>query len=100
LGVMYRIPVGWSAEPGQIAASLLPAFGGLVSRPPRNRSVQRELARLVAARQAVAKLVVADPVYVPIFERIEAEIASEAAKLIEANPLASARAIVAARRVS
>ena len=97
---MYRIPVEWSAEPGQIAGSLLPAFGSLVCRSPLNRSAQRDLARLVAARQAVAKLVVADPVYVPIFERIEAEIASEAAKLIEADPLASARAIVAARRVS
>ena len=78
----------------------MPAFGSLVCRSPLNRSAQRDLARLVAARQAVAKLVVADPVYVPIFERIEAEIASEAAKLLEADPLASARAIVAARRVS
>jgi hypothetical protein len=96
---MYQIPVGWSAGPGQIAASLLPAFGGSISCPPRNRRERRDLARLVAARQAIAKLVVADPVYAPIFERMEAEIALEAAKLIEASPLASARAIVASRRI-
>ena len=98
MGVVYRIPVRWSFEPGQMAGSLLPAFGDLVSRTAGNRSVNRDLARLRAARQTVAKLVVADPVYVPIFERIEAEIASEEARLTDADPLASARAI-AARRV-
>jgi len=81
-----------------MAASLLPAFGDLVSRPIGKRRVHRDLARLRAARLTVAKLVVADPVYVPIFERIEAEIASEEARLMDADPLASARAIVAARR--
>ena len=98
MGVVYRIRAGWSFEPGQIAGSLLPAFDDLVSRPSRNRSVPRDLARLRAARESVAKLVVADPVYVPVFERIEAEIASEEARLNDSDPLASARAIVAARR--
>lgn len=54
----------------------------------------------MSARQVMAKLVVADPIYISIFERLEAEIALEAAKLIEADPLVSARAIVAARRDS
>lgn len=98
MGGVYRIPVRWSFEPGQMAGRLLPAFDDLASRTSRNRSVRRDLARLMAARQTVAKLVVADPVYVPIFERIEAEIASEEARLTDANPVASARAIVAARR--
>jgi hypothetical protein len=80
-----------------MAASLLPALGDFESRTSRNPIVRRDLARLMAARQTVAKLVVADPVYVPIFERIEAEIASEEARLTDADPLASARAIAAAK---
>ena len=79
MGGVYRIPVRWSFEPGQMAGRLLPAFDDLASRTSRNRSVRRDLARLMAAR-------------------IEAEIASEEARLTDADPVASARAIVAARR--
>lgn len=49
---------------------------------------------LVRLRAAVAKLVVENPVYAPIFERLEIEIAS-----LEANdPVARARAILSAHK--
>ncbi len=48
------------------------------------------LRRLYAARAKVARAVVADPVYAPIFERLEREIAAREATDI----LARARAIV------
>jgi len=54
---------------------------------------QSMLDRLKAARATVAELVVKDAIYAPIFARLEAEIAAEEAK---GDPLAHARAIVAA----
>lgn len=51
------------------------------------------LERLKAARAKVARMVVADPVYAPIFERIEADIAELEA--IAANDVvARARALI------
>lgn len=51
-----------------------------------------DLQRLYAARETAAKLVLADPVYSPIFQRIEKEIAlAEAAA--HGDALACARAI-------
>ncbi|OWY04709.1 hypothetical protein B6V75_00715 [Thioclava sp. F1Mire-8] len=51
------------------------------------------LERLKVARAKVARMVVADPVYAPIFERIESDIAELEA--IAANDvLARARALV------
>ncbi|OOY20415.1 hypothetical protein BMI86_07625 [Thioclava sp. DLFJ5-1] len=51
------------------------------------------LERLKAARAKVARMVVADPVYAPIFERIESDIAELEA--IAANEVvARARALV------
>ncbi|MAQ36862.1 hypothetical protein [Thioclava sp. F28-4] len=51
------------------------------------------LERLKAARAKVARMVVADPVYAPIFERIESDIAELEA--IAANDVvARARALV------
>ncbi|UVK39957.1 hypothetical protein LHFGNBLO_001372 [Mesorhizobium sp. AR10] len=55
------------------------------------------MARLRKAHSTVAKLVIADPVYLPIFDRLEAEIATTEAKLISGDPIAKARAIAAAR---
>jgi len=52
------------------------------------------LARLLAARETVAQLMVEDAVYAPIFARLEAEIAAEEAK---GDPIARARAILAAQ---
>lgn len=52
------------------------------------------LDRLKAARATVAALVVEDPIYAPIFARLETEIAVEEAR---GDPLARARAIVAAQ---
>lgn len=52
------------------------------------------LARLKAARATVAALMVEDDVYAPIFVRLEAEIAAEEAR---GDPIARARAIVAAQ---
>ncbi|MFB9984353.1 hypothetical protein ACFSQQ_16495 [Mesorhizobium kowhaii] len=53
------------------------------------------LGRLKAARATVAKLVVEDAIYAPIFARLEAEIAAEEER---GDPIARARAIVAAQR--
>ena len=55
----------------------------------------RMLERLKAARVTVAALVVEDAVYAPIFARLEAEIAAEEAR---GDPVAHARAIIAAGR--
>ncbi len=52
---------------------------------------QRLLARLYSVRETVAWLVTQDPVYVPLFERIEADIAVEEAR---GDIVAHARAIV------
>ncbi|NRP70198.1 hypothetical protein ILFOPFJJ_01076 [Ensifer psoraleae] len=49
---------------------------------------------LVRLRAAVAKLVVENPIYAPIFERLEIEIAS----LEASDPIARARAIVAGQK--
>lgn len=51
------------------------------------------LNRLKAARAKVARMVISDPVYAPIFERVEAEIAELEA--IAANDVvARARAVI------
>lgn len=70
----------------------------IASRPlPPQRPVARgaaatDLQRLHAARETMAKLVLDNPVYVPIFQRIEEEIAhAEAAT--SGDALARARAI-------
>ncbi|ESY62939.1 hypothetical protein X742_31130 [Mesorhizobium sp. LNHC232B00] len=57
------------------------------------------LARLKAARAKVAQLVVRNADYAPLFERIEADIATEEAKAAASrDPIEAARAIIAARR--
>jgi hypothetical protein len=53
-----------------------------------------DLERLRAALDTVAKLVVADPVYAPIFSRLEADIAQEEAMLAN-DVVARARAVTA-----
>jgi len=55
------------------------------------------LARLCRAREVVARLVVEDPVYLPIFERLETEIAVEEAKASADDAVSRARAIAAAQ---
>jgi hypothetical protein len=57
-------------------------------------TTQTDLERLRAALETVAKLVVADPVYVPIFTRLEAEIAQEEA-IVANDVVARARAVAA-----
>jgi hypothetical protein len=54
------------------------------------------LSRLRAAHAKVAQLVVADPVYAPIFMRLEVELA-EAEAAERGDVLAQARAVVAAQ---
>jgi hypothetical protein len=56
--------------------------------------ITTDLERLRAALETVAKLVVADPVYAPIFTRLEAEIAQEEA-LLANDVVARARAVAA-----
>ena len=65
-----------------------------------NRRAQKEeMRRLKAARATVAQLVVFDPVYAPIFERLEREI--EMLEQIESTDVvARARAVVAARQTA
>lgn len=60
-------------------------------------SSSNHLKRLYAAREKVAKLVVADLVYLPIFERLEAEIAAEEAA---GDAIERARALVARQRAT
>lgn len=60
---------------------------------PARTDDNRTLDRLIAARATVAALVVEDPIYAPIFARLETEIAVEEAR---GDPIAHARAIVAA----
>ncbi len=76
----------------------LPRSSGRSQEKVRPPSRDHELARLQKAQTTVAQLVVSDPVYSPIFERLEAEIATEEAKRAATDPVAAARAIVAARR--
>lgn len=56
--------------------------------------MQTDLERLRAALEMCAELVVADPVYAPIFRRLEAEIAQEEAFLAN-DVVARARAVAA-----
>jgi len=53
-----------------------------------------DLERLRAALDTVAKLVVADPVYAPLFSRLKADIAQEEAMLAN-DVVARARAVAA-----
>lgn len=43
-------------------------------------------------------LVADDPAYLPIFERLDAELAAETARRLHTDPVAKARAIAAAKR--
>jgi hypothetical protein len=63
------------------------------------RAPSRELAELKSARDFIATLVADNPLLDPVFDRLEREIAIEEAKHTTTdNPVARARAIVAARR--
>jgi hypothetical protein len=57
---------------------------------------QSKLHRLRSAHATVAKLVVDDIVYLPIFQRLEAELAVAEAKE-KGDPIAYARAAIAAQ---
>ena len=61
-----------------------------------NDVAKSELQRLRVAHAKVAKLVVDDLVYLPIFERLDAELAAAAAKETD-DPVAYARAALAAQ---
>jgi hypothetical protein len=81
------------------ALSSRPATAPLTRTLPHGRGGEGEDAKLIsrirAARDAVAVLVADDPVYLPIFERLELEL--EAAMAAD-DPIRRARAI--ARRYS
>ncbi|WP_131725692.1 hypothetical protein ACTTAL_06395 [Rhodobacter capsulatus] len=68
--------------------------GGSAPPPSALRRGQGDLPRLEAALRVVARLVIANPVYAPIFRRLEHEIALEKAALAE-DVIAWARAIIA-----
>lgn len=57
-----------------------------------------DLARVERLHRAVAALAVEEPVYLPIFERMEAELLSAVAKATR-DPVAEARARLEARRM-
>ncbi|WP_142080143.1 hypothetical protein [Roseinatronobacter monicus] len=61
-----------------------------------NDVAKSELQRLRSAHATVAKLVVDDLVYLPIFERLEAELVAAEAKE-KGDPIAYARAAIAAQ---
>lgn len=65
-------------------------------QPKRNDVIKNELHRLRSAHAKVAKLVMEDVVYLPIFERLEAELEAAEAKE-NGNPVAYARAAMAAQ---
>jgi hypothetical protein len=54
--------------------------------------------RLYAALDTAARLVCADPIYLPIFQRIERDIEVAEAMASDFGPVARARAIVRANR--
>lgn len=68
--------------------------GGSTPPPSALRRGQGDLPRLEAALRVVARLVIENPVYAPIFRRLEHEIALEKAALAE-DVIARARAIIA-----
>lgn len=57
-----------------------------------------QLERLRAAHAAVARIVLMDQVYVPIFQRLEAELSAAEARAV-GDPIAYARAVVAAQNL-
>lgn len=61
-----------------------------------HRGMKTDLERLRAAHATVAQLVLADPVYAPVFERLDRELAQAEAAL-SGDILTRARAIVAAQ---
>lgn len=65
----------------------------------RARALRSELDRLRSAHAVVAELVIEDPVYAPIFERLEQEIRIEEARQ-SPDLIARARAVVAARQMA
>ncbi|OIQ23718.1 MAG: hypothetical protein BM562_18505 [Alphaproteobacteria bacterium MedPE-SWcel] len=96
---------GWATAPSNIYAIRLELPSGLrvvklgFSRDPRiNRTSTRtsgdDLSRLQAALQVVAFLLVDDPVYAPLFERLEEEIRHEEDTLAN-GAQARARALLA-----
>lgn len=58
-----------------------------------------QLDRLRAAHAAVARIVLMDQVYAPIFQRLEAELSAAEARA-GGDPIAYARAVVAAQTLS
>lgn len=69
-------------------------------KPPSapTRVCDRTLRRLRAALKTAAELVEADVIYLPIFERLEREIAIEEARAGDLDPIERARAIARAVR--
>lgn len=61
------------------------------------RNTDNMLVRLRRAREVVAALVIEDSVFLPIFERLEREVAIEEARTSSEDALTRARAIAAAQ---
>lgn len=74
----------------------MPNFYCFHTQPKRNDVAQSKVQKLRSAHATVAKLVVDDLVYLPIFERLEAELAAAEAKE-KGDPIAYARAAIAAQ---
>ncbi|MDE3078861.1 MAG: hypothetical protein KGI94_02365 [Paracoccaceae bacterium] len=75
------------------AATISPAKGRATANRVVNRRGASDLDRLRAARETVAALVLRDPVYAPIFKRLDDEIAAEEAALSQ-DVVARARALL------
>ncbi|SFN53807.1 hypothetical protein SAMN05216224_106240 [Thioclava dalianensis] len=88
-----------SRSRGTENCSLVPTSRHIPSPIRRSQSdAARWLARLVAARDKVALMVAEDPVYAPIFARLDREVALERARQ-SGDPLERARAIVAQKAI-
>lgn len=66
--------------------------------PPSTRACDRTLKRLRAALKTVAELVSEDVIYLPIFERLEREVALAEVQAGTLDPVEKARAIARAVR--
>lgn len=83
----------------QVQKSYRLSLAFLPATPVRpNTKAKYALARLRRAHAIVAKLVIRDTAYVPIFERLEAEITDVQTEIDVTDPIVRARAIAAAHR--
>jgi hypothetical protein len=83
---------------GRVLANDIPYLTSYRPSATTTRGRRTILKRLYAALDVVAKLVVEDHIYLPIFERLEREIEMEEALAGTVSPVEQARAIARANK--